>query len=126
MAICRSLPRYSGRSPRHYVPRDDGAYSVIARVSRPVAISRHCEAVKPWQSVVRCLVTAVDPHVTAFLGMTVVVIVIARVARPVAICYSVGIKSRHVGLIFSINSTLRCRDQLLICFSLAIADIIVG
>jgi hypothetical protein len=39
-----------------------------------------------------CVLTAVDPHVTAFLGMTgrftllgMTVVVIARVARPVAI-----------------------------------------
>ena len=68
---------HSGRSPRHYVPRDNGFCHRHCERSAP----RHCEAVKPRQSffcAVRCIITAVDPHVTTFLGMTVVVIVIAR------------------------------------------------
>ena len=40
--------------------------------------------------------------------------------------YSIGINSRHRGLTLLIRLTFRWRDQLLICFSRAIADSIVG
>ena len=39
---------------------------------------------------------------------------------------SVGIKSRHSGLVSFIKASFRARDQLLICFSRVIADNIVG
>ena len=68
----------------------------------------------PWQSsVVLCIFTKVDPHVATLLGMTL-------------IYYSNGIRSRQLGFNSPINITLRCLDQLLICFSRVIADIIVG
>ena len=38
----------------------------------------------------------------------------------------IGIKSSHAGFVSLINASLRARDQLFICFSRAMADIIVG
>ena len=61
-----------GRSPRRYAPRDDAGLTRHCEAIRPwQSLTRHCEAVRPWQSsIVPCVFTEVDPHVATLLGMT--------------------------------------------------------
>ena len=75
-----------------------------------IIINRHSEGAKrPWESPSFLLKNNnEDCHVTSFLAMTRYI-------------YSSWNRSFHIGLWVLISSSFRFRDQLLICFSLAIA-----